>query len=324
MKLERLLQITSLVLFFVFFILLSWISLKLFVWNTVYEERSDLGREYALDDSIPVTVEEIEFDQVLKNEKPLKSRPFSILLLGVDTSDLVGRSDTIMVAIVDPEKQDISLLSVPRDTRVKIHGKDYEKIGHAHSYGLETAIYTVEDFLQIPIDYYATINLDGFTDLVDSIGGLKLDVEKDLSFRDRLSKKTVSLRAGPQLLSGEETLHYARYRSDSEGDFGRVRRQQQVITELINQTVDLRNLSKLTNILSAIGNNIKTDISMSEMVKMGAQLKDVSGQNVTKLPLNATSTMVNGISYVVVSDTDVENLRIHLKRKLARMESQSN
>lgn len=316
MRLERILQFFSLVLFFIFFIGLSWLSLKLFVWDTVYEERTNNGREYALNDPSHVSIEEVELNDVIKNNKPLKSRPFSVLLLGVDTSDLTGRSDTMMVALVNPGKSDVSLLSIPRDTRAKIHGRDFEKIGHAHSYGLETAIYTVEDLLQIPIDYSVSINLNGFTDLIDAIGGLKIDVEKDISFRDRLSKQTVSLKAGKQLLPGKEVLHYARYRSDSEGDFGRVRRQQQVISEIINQTTDLRNLSNLTNILTAIGTNIKTDITMNQMIKMVTQLSDINGDNVSKVPLKATTSMINGLSYVIISDTEIQNLRSEMKRKL--------
>lgn len=321
MRFESILKVISILLFIFLFIFVSLLSVKVYFWDDIYEERKTNEREYAMEASPTTTktepIDAVELEETIKNPKKVKNKPFTVLLLGVDTKDLKGRTDTIMVAVVNPEKKSVSLLSIPRDTRVNIHGKGMDKINHAHVYGLNTAIYTVEDFLQIPIDYYTTINLNGFTDLIDAIGGLEVNVEKNIAFHDRLSGKRVNLNKGIQELSGEQALHYARFRGDGEGDFGRIRRQQQIITEIIDQTVSLRNVSNVNDILKAVGKNIKTDISFTDMTKMLLQLSDITGANIDRMKINASTGMIGGVSYVLVSEEEVTKIQKELKEKLS-------
>lgn len=314
MNLEKTLRYASIIIFVFLIFFLAFISVRVFFWDDVYQKRETTERTYNIDESTTSLLEQLNAKPNLTNGSKIKNKPFTVLLLGLDTKNLSGRSDTMIVAVINPETKAISLVSIPRDTRVRIHGKGYEKITHAHAYNLNTAIYTVEDFLQIPIDYYATINLQGFTKLIDAIGGLEIDVEKDLRFHDRLSKQYVSLSKGVQTLDGDNTLHYARFRGDAEGDFGRIRRQQQIISSIIDQTMHVRNITKTNDILKAIGNNIKTDVSFTDMTKMLLQLGSVTGDNIEKINIKSHSEMIGGISYVIISDTETANLQSKLKQ----------
>lgn len=321
MKLDNMLRVASIILFFILLVFISFISVKIFFWDTLYEERDDSTRIHPIEqvesEATPPTPQEVITPIASPSvDSKVKSEPFTVLLLGVDTKNLKGRSDTIILATVNPETNKISLLSVPRDTRVKIHGKGYEKIAHANAYSLNTAIYTVEDLLKVKVDYYATINLNGFTDLVDAIGGLNIDVEKNISFNDRLTNQTFKLKAGPQKLTGVQTLNYARFRSDGEGDFGRIRRQQQVLSEIANQTTDIRNLKSITKIISALGNNIKTDIDFTKTLKTILNFSDLNGKDIEKIELKATSQMIEGLSYVTITDDELQRIRNEISKKL--------
>ena len=152
----------------------------------------------------------------------------TIMIMGVDErSDDVGRSDTLMVATIDPVRKETSLLSIPRDTRVAIPKNGYDKINAAYAYGGERLTQaTVEDFLGVRIDHYVIINTHAFQKIVDAIGGIDIDVEKRMYYEDPWDDDgglIIDLRPGMQHMDGKTAVTYVRYR-DEEGDIGRVRR----------------------------------------------------------------------------------------------------
>lgn len=256
--------------------------------------------------------------------------PFAILLLGNDGDDIsTGRTDTILVGVVNPKKEKITLLSIPRDTRVPIAGHNREdKINSAYNYGVATTIKTVEDFLQIPVSYYATVNFEGFQDVVNELGGVTVDVEKDLTFHDRIKMRYFTLHKGTQHLTGYEALNYARFRGDAEGDFGRNRRQQQVISAILDQSLDFRNLTKITNLLDILGDNAKTDLDLKEIAKLAVKFRNLDGSDVDSIKLNAYPKMIDGISYVLVDEDEKEktqrDLQTLLKGKEVKSSDESN
>jgi polyisoprenyl-teichoic acid--peptidoglycan teichoic acid transferase len=235
-------------------------------------------------------------------------RPFAMLLLGIDTNNVKeGRSDTIILAVVDPENENVSMLSIPRDLRVKMaNSEQYDKVNAAYARGgVDMTAATISDYLQIPIEYYSIINFKGFTEMVDTIGGLEVDVEKEIYFHDRITKSYFLLYPGSQTLTGIEALNYARYRSDGEGDFGRMRRQQQVIKEVIDQSVSLRNVPKLLSMLNVVGDNVDANLGFKDMATLALKMRNVRGDDIKSLPLEATPTMIGGVSYVTVSDAEL-------------------
>jgi LCP family protein required for cell wall assembly len=256
----------------------------------------------------------------------VSKEPFAMLLLGVDSEEISsGRSDTILVGIVNPKKQKISLLSIPRDTRVPIAGKDkVDKINSAYNYGVATTIKTVENFLQIPISYYSTVNFNGFQDVVDELGGITVDVEKDLTFHDRIKMRYFTLQEGTQHLTGYQALNYARFRGDAEGDFGRNRRQQQVISAILDQSLDFRNVTKITSLLDILGDNAKTDLSLKDITKLAVKFRNLDGSDVETVKLTAYPENIDGISYVMVDDDEKEKTQNDLQTLLNGEELDEN
>ncbi len=194
----------------------------------------------------------------------------NILLLGSDSrGEDQGRSDTIMIAHYDKRTKQPKIISIMRDTFVAIptqDGIEYNKINAAYAYGgPEMVRKTIKETFGIPIQYYAIVNFESFPKIVDTLApsGLKIDAEKDLEVEGTVIKK------GPQKMSGEEALQYARFRKDEEGDFGRVRRQQQVMTALLSTSLNPLNSWRIPEALGNVRGYTQTDIPFSFYPSVG-------------------------------------------------------
>jgi polyisoprenyl-teichoic acid--peptidoglycan teichoic acid transferase len=287
----------------------SYMAIKYYVYGEVYTSRPEILAGSDLD-----RIMQQHEENIYKPEKEANQRPYSVLLVGLDSKTMdSGRSDTLMVALVDQKNKKVSLLSIPRDTRVQIAGRDLDKITHAHNYGINSTIMTVEDFLDIKIDYYAQINFEGFQSLVNTLGGVTVDVEKNLSFRDRITNTQFSLNKGTQKLNGIQALNYARFRDDWESDFGRNRRQQQVIKALMDETMTIRTITKINPILKDIGEYVETDMDFDVLAKTLTKMKNVSSKDVYSIPMKAYPTTINRISYVTVDHDSLEKVKNYIK-----------
>lgn len=207
-----------------------------------------------------------------------EKRPFSILLLGMDMEqDLSSRTDTIIVATINPDSEDVKLVSIPRDTLVETDFGFTEKINAMYTYGgIELMITEVEKLLDIPIAHYATIDFQGLANLVDAVSGIK--VYSDLEFKESNSldsKNPIEIKEGWQNLNGEEALGYARMRKkDPRGDYGRQERQQQVIEGLIEELVDINLFTNFNTILNAVRPYLRTNLSGNQMFKLAFNYRD--------------------------------------------------
>lgn len=256
-------------------------------------------------------------------EEPVyvSSDPFSILLLGVeDYSDEydAGRSDTILVATFNPDKQSMKLLSIPRDTLVEIPDEGEDKINHSFGVGgKEKVIETVEHFLDIPIDYYATVNFKGFINIVDIVGGVTVDVP--FSFNDINSDwDRFFFEEGEQTLQGEEALVYARMRKkDPRGDFGRNYRQRQIVSGLIDKMSSPATLLKIDDIADEIGKNIETNMRIKEALAFRKKYPDFNSSMIQQLELKGEDYNNSyGTYYYIPNEESVEELKYTLKEHL--------
>ena len=138
----------------------------------------------------------------------------NIVVMGVDERDTdAGRSDTLFVVMLDPKNNNVSLLSIPRDTMVRVPGRGWDKINHAFAYGgHKLTQQTVEEFLGIQINNYVVVDFSGFKDLVNAIGGIDINVEKDMYYEDPYDNLVIDLQQGRQHLDGEKAIQYVRYR----------------------------------------------------------------------------------------------------------------
>jgi polyisoprenyl-teichoic acid--peptidoglycan teichoic acid transferase len=251
-----------------------------------------------------------------KRETPVafeEKDPFSVLMLGVDQrGNDRGRSDTLIVLTVNPNNNSVKMLSIPRDTRTEIVGKGkQDKINHAYAFGgVPMAIDTVENFLDIPIDYYIQVNMEGFKDIVDAVGGVT--VQNDLAF----SYGGFQFDKGQISLNGEEALAFARMRKeDPRGDFGRQTRQRQIIQAVINEGASLSSLTNYSSIFNALGKNVKTNLTFDEMVNIQKNYKQAS-QNIEQMEIKERGTKINGIYYGIVSDEEKQRIQNELKTQL--------
>jgi polyisoprenyl-teichoic acid--peptidoglycan teichoic acid transferase len=242
-----------------------------------------------------------------------KKDPFSILMLGVDErSGDSGRSDTMIVLTVNPNQNSVKMLSIPRDTRTEIvgHGTN-DKINHAYAFGKEEmAMATVENLLDIPIDYVVKVNMEGFKDIVDAVGGV--NVNNSLTF----TEEGYTFREGIISLNGEEALAYVRMRKqDPNGDFGRQQRQRQVIQGVVDKGASFTSLTRFNDIFSALGNNVKTNMSFDEMVDIQSNYKEAA-KSIEQIQLTGNGSTIDGIYYLVIPDSELERVQIDLKNHL--------
>lgn len=234
-------------------------------------------------------------------KKTADDRTVNFLLLGVDErSGDIGRSDTMMVLSVNLGTKRIGLISIPRDTRVpiSIHGED--KINHAYAYGGPAlAGETVEKTTGMSMDHYITINFKSFKNIVDLIGGIDINVEKDMHYEDPYDGEDgfiIDIRQGRQHLDGEKAIQYVRFR-DEEGDIGRVRRQQAFLNAALEKVTSADIIPKLPSIIKESRGAWQTDMDFSDIIEYLSYL-DISGGYSTKaIMLPGKPEMIDDISY---------------------------
>lgn len=272
------------------FLVVSGLWLKS-LWNKVYEVAQPEGSNLS-------TLE--------KDQDPLPDI-MNVLILGLDTRDPAARADTVMLLTLNRVTGEINIISVPRDMRINIPGYGLDKINHAQAYGgVPLTRQTVEDFLDINIDHYMTTDFDGFTNIVDILGGIELEVEKEMRYYG--IDVTIELDPGLQHLDGEKALQYVRFRNDLEADFGRVRRQQQFLKALIQEIVTFKNVLKFPRLLPELAQNMKTDLELSQALSLANKLKNVEIEEINTFTLPGSDGKIDGISYVLPIEDEIREL----------------
>lgn len=234
----------------------------------------------------------------------------NILVLGIDYNhDEKGiiytkgaRSDTMMVMSLSRDAKFLNVVSIPRDTQVFL-GEDYgyDKINSAYSYGgVEQAKKVVSDFLGIPIHHHLVVKVGGAKKLIDTIGGLPIDVEKNLDYDDNWGKLHIHLKKGPQVLNGEQAVGYARFRMDEEGDRGRIRRQQQVIRALGSKLKEPALIAQFSSIAQVVKETLETDFKPLEMVDLATLYSSFDFKSMRSAAIVGDDAMdANGVSYIL-------------------------
>lgn len=304
MKALGFIKFVATILLFGFIAYGGYVLFNQYIWKTINPEPSAEERFVKEVNKIS-NIEHFDENVSLDTKKP-----FAMLLLGVDGDDFKAvRSDTIMVAVVNPQDSKVSILSIPRDLRVEIPGSNgHDKINAAFAKGgVDLAAKTIENTFGISLDYYATINFKGFQEMVDTIGGLDIDVEKDIKFSDRITHSVFTLEKGQQKLNGIQALNYARFRKDAEGDYGRMRRQQQVIKAIVDQTVSLRNIPKIIDIIKVVDNNFESNVSYKDLGLLAIKMRNLNSNNIESVDFKSRPDMINGVSYVIADDEDIQD-----------------
>ena len=249
---------------------------------------------------------------------PLFNHRQNILILGVDSNGdntdpfLSTRSDTILVANIDPSNHSINVISIPRDSKVYLaDGKGVQKINHAHALGgIELTKKTIEETLGIKIDRYIVINAKGVRELVDVIGGIPVYIEKPLNYDDYAGKLHIHLQKGEHLLNGQQVEGFLRFRHDGLGDIGRTSRQQWFLKSLIEtlKTPDI--IPQIPEALKIAMTYIKTDMTLYELSHLAVFARDINLDTVEVATLPGGPSTKGVISYWILDPEKVQETGI--------------
>jgi len=229
---------------------------------------------------------------IVKNDQPI-----NILLLGIDArpGEVNARSDTIILTSLDPNIKKAALVWIPRDTRIDTSNKSKKINMVAQLQGPEASCEVVAKLLGTDVNHYVLTNFAGFERIIDILGGVYLDVDINLSS----AASGVYLKKGYQLLNGKEALKYARYRGIEDGDIGRTERQQKLLRAIIKQLLQIDTITKVPDLISALKENVQTNISVGDMFYLANQLLKIDEDNIVTqtLPGYAYTDQYSGASY---------------------------
>ena len=252
-----------------------------------------------------------EVETVNLREKEIKDNDsFSVLLLGIDNGAYgrgteVGRSDTMLVVTVNEKLGKTTIVSIPRDSYTEIIGYGTnDKINHAYAFGQEKmSINSVQNMLNLPIDYYVTVDMGGLMGLVDAVGGL--DITPILTFTYEGESFTEGV---DRHVDGEAALRYARMRyDDPEGDMGRQKRQQYVIQKLVEKLLNITSVTRYEEILKTLENSVRTNFTLDKLLSIKNNYPKAL-KNFESDKISGSGTMIGGVYYFVVPEE--ERLRI--------------
>ncbi|HLO11955.1 MAG TPA: LCP family protein [Pseudoneobacillus sp.] len=246
----------------------------------------------------------------------------TVLFAGVDESKKRNapglRTDALMLATFNQKQKSVKLLSIPRDSYVYIPSKGYEdKITHAYGKGgISSTIDTVEGLLDIPVDYYVKMNFEAFIDVVESLGGVDVNVTKNIDEMDSKDRHhAIILHPGFQTLNGEEALAYARTRK-IDSDIERGKRQQEILKAIVSKASSAKSVTKYAKVIEAIGENMETDLSFDEMKSFLDYAVGGNNLNIESLSLKGSDSRISGIYYYQLDQTSLEEVKSTLKTQL--------
>jgi polyisoprenyl-teichoic acid--peptidoglycan teichoic acid transferase len=239
--------------------------------------------------------------------------PMSILLLGIDAEGSeAGRSDTIMLLTLNPDDESMKMVNIPRDTRTEIVGRGTEdKINHAYAFGgAEMTVDSVEAFLEVPVDYFFTINMDGFEALINAVDGVTVDNELAFSYSGH------EFTEGELHLDGEEALAYTRMRSeDPRGDLGRNDRQQAVVAGLIDEAASLSSITRIGDYLDILSEHARSNVTTDDVFMFQRHYTDARNTRET-MHIEGTGDTIDGVWYYIVPAEERERISRELQEHL--------
>lgn len=272
----------------------------------------DIVNEDVEGDEIPTDqIEKIKYldDPIYETRSPKDKNKLNILLIGTDKMGDKGgqRADTIMVVQFDKKTKNSAILSIPRDTFVKIPGRGYDKINHSYAFGGPRLLKeTLEGFLDIHIDHYAQVGMDGFGAIIDTLDGITINVAHDM-VDTRNGKKLFS--KGVQQMDGEQALVYVRARHLTVGgsDFGRIKRQQQVMVTIFQEVRNKFSLNRTLNMLEAMTPYLRTDITPGTVMSNWSSFTSVDPSTIKLDTLSGDGFIYNRVYYYRVPIEDARS-----------------
>jgi LCP family protein required for cell wall assembly len=225
--------------------------------------------------------------------------PTTVLFLGTDVvysgsrrnmkadkTAFTGRSDTILVARLDPVLNKVTMLSIPRDTTVHVPGSGRQKINAANALGgPQLAMETVTEFTGVPINHFVVLNVHALVELVDELGGITVEIPKKMKYKDRSAKLNIDLEPGPRKLDGTEAMGFVRFRHDELGDIGRVQRQELFLKAVQEKAVEPASWAKVPKLIDIAQKHVLTDLTTQQLLQYISFARAVPKENQTMIML---------------------------------------
>jgi polyisoprenyl-teichoic acid--peptidoglycan teichoic acid transferase len=247
-------------------------------------------------------------ERMFGGDGPLAEGPLNVLVLGVDTRPddpgMGSRTDTIMLVQVVPKTGDVKLLSVPRDLYVEVEPGKKDRINAAYNYGgIEETVDALEGYSGVTIDHYATVDFDGFREIIDAMDGVRVDVGYGV-FPEKWH-----MGEGVQRLGGRKALFYARYRGTPGGDLDRMERQRRLVAALRSKALQWNIVEKLPATMKVMNQNVQTDLDLEAAVALGQVLiRRGKHAEVTSEQLQGKPKTLNDGAEVLVPDDQTNQL----------------
>ena len=248
----------------------------------------------------------------------------NILLLGVDEGGM--RSDTIMLASLNGKTGKLNVMSIPRDTRVRV-GNYYQKINAAIGIGAqevrkgnikepeELTVQKVKLLTGMPIHYFMSIDFDGFKEVIDALGGVEFEVPFRMKYDDPVQNLHIDLQPGLQVLDGEAAHDFVRFRKGNAGypgyamgDLGRIEAQQAFIKALIQQKVNAKYLLKADELFEVVVRNVRTNYTAKDLIRHLGAISKVDSELMTMYQLPGAAKTIGGVSYFLCDERATQEL----------------
>ena len=234
----------------------------------------------------------------------------NILILGTDKSGAL--TDVMMLAQIDPVSEKVTVMSIPRDTRVKYRGR-WMKINQVHSIGfkksesdgIEAAILAVKDLTGVPIHHFVKVNFNAFRECIDELGGVDFDVPQRMKYSDPYQDLYIDLQAGMQHLDGDKSEQLVRFRRYKNGDIDRIKVQQDFLHSLADQQLKLKNVGKIDNLYRIVAKDMETSMNIDDAVQGMKQVVSIGTGNIETITLPNTPQYIGGASYVIPLDDEI-------------------
>ncbi|WP_166510977.1 LCP family protein [Desulfallas thermosapovorans] len=241
--------------------------------------------------------------------------PLNILVVGIDKASSINgpprpgpwRADVIILVRVDPDSRQVSLLSIPRDTRAHIPGHGTEKIAHAHAYGaMPLTIAAVEELLQVQVDHYMSLDYVTFARMVDILGGIEIDVPREAVTNH------MHFKPGKQMMDGRTAYEYIHSRDEPQGDIARIERQQLFLRALLETVRDKAGGLDLVRMYLEFRKSSEISLSLADTLKLVLFARELSMDNLSMQTLPGKPEYIHGISYWIADQQSLRTLHRQL------------
>ncbi len=313
------------ILWFILFIIIAIIGYGIYLFINVYDATNESYKEIDRPDGK---------SERRETEVTIGDDPFSILLIGVEdyeTDGENGRADTQIVVTINPNTDQMTMTTVPRDTRIEFSAEEagqypgFHKINAAYTYGSiydyganKLTVEKVEQLLDIPIDEYVTVNFDGFRDIVDALGGVTVDIKEPFWEKNfYVGGEKIYFEEGLSKLNGEEALAFVRMRKrDVNNIYSRDERQRQFIQAAIDEAISTKTLFKVGEITDILGENVTTSLSATEIFSLQQAYSSINTSNIKTYEIEGEDQRINGTWYFIPSEEGINTTSQQLKQEL--------